>query len=118
MRTSSTIVSVMLTALVGACATGGVMATPTPGSVARLEREQRGAPASATVNRALGIAYYQLSRYPEARGALETAARLDPRDGTSVLFLGMTAEAQNDLPTAKRAYSPYLQFGRTSRVRP
>ena len=117
MRTSSTIVSVMLTALVGACATSGIMTTPTPGSVAGLEREQRGAPASAAVNRALGIAYYQLSRYPEARSALETAARLDPRDGTSALFLGMTAEAQNDLPTAKRAYSSYLQFGRTSRVR-
>src|SRR5258708_225610 len=36
MRTSSMIVSVMLTALVGACATSGVMVAPTPGSVAVL----------------------------------------------------------------------------------
>jgi tetratricopeptide (TPR) repeat protein len=117
MRTTSPIVSIVVAALVGGCATGGAIATPAPDAVARLEREQRGAPASATVNRALGIAYYQVSRYPEARTALETATLLDPKDGTTALYLGMTAEALNDLPTAKRAYSSYLRFGRTSRVR-
>ena len=117
MRTHSPVPALALALVLGACATGGAIPTPTPASVARLEREQHAAPASAAVNRALGIAYHQLHRYPEARAALEMAARLDPKDGTTSLYLGMTAEAQNDLPAAKRAYSSYLEFGRTSRVR-
>jgi tetratricopeptide (TPR) repeat protein len=117
MRSVSPVLSLALAALLGGCATGGARRTPTPDAVARLEREQRGAPASAAVNRALGIAYHQLGRQADARAALETAARLDPRDGTTALYLGLTAEAQNDLPAAKRAYASYLQFGRTSRVR-
>ena len=117
MRIRSSTLSLALAALLGACATARTISTPAPDAVARLEREQRGAPRSASVNRALGIAYYQLGRHADARAALETAARLDPKDGTTSLYLGMTAEAQNDLPAAKRAYASYLQFGRTSRVR-
>jgi tetratricopeptide (TPR) repeat protein len=114
-RTLTPIASFALAAVLAGCATGGV--TATPGSVARLESQQRAAPSSAAVNRSLGIAYYQVARYADARTALETASRLDPKDGTTALYLGMTAEAQNDLPAATRAYSSYLQHGRTSRVR-
>jgi tetratricopeptide (TPR) repeat protein len=117
MRIRSSMLSLTLAVLLGACATGRAIPTPTPDAVARLEREQRRTPTSAAVNRALGIAYFQLGRYADARAALETAARLDPKDGTTSLYLGLTAEAQNDLPAAKRAYASYLQFGRTSRVR-
>jgi tetratricopeptide (TPR) repeat protein len=117
MRTHSLVVSVFLASMLGACATARTVPAPSASSLARLEREQRTTPASAGVNRALGIAYYHLGRYPEARTALETAARLDPKDGTTALYLGMTAEAQDDLSTAKRAYSSYLEFGRTTRVR-
>ena len=117
MRTRSLVVSIFLLTVVGACATSRAASAPTAGSLSRLEREQRATPASARVNRALGIAYHQLGRHAEARAALETAARLDPRDGTTALYLGMTAEAQEDLPAAKRAYASYLEFGRTSRVR-
>jgi tetratricopeptide (TPR) repeat protein len=69
------------------------------------------------VNRSLGIAYYKANRYPEARVALEAANKIDARDGTTSLYLGLTAEAQNDLPAAKNAYASYIQYGRTSRVR-
>ena len=117
MRHFPSIVTASLLGLLGGCATGGVLPPPSAASVASLEQQQRSAPTSAAVNRSLGIAYYQLRRYPDARAALETASRLDPKDGTAALYLGMTAEAQNDLPAAKRAYSSYLQFGRTSRVR-
>ena len=117
MRIRSSTLFLALAVLLGACATGRAISTPTPDAIARLERAQRGTPTSASVNRALGIAYYQLGRLAEARAALETASRLDPKDGTTSLYLGMTAEAQNDLPAAKRAYASYLQFGRTSRVR-
>ena len=107
-------ITALLTAALAACATGRVT---NAAAVDRLEQQQVANPTSASVNRALGIAYYQVARYPEARAALETAARLDPKDGTTALYLGFTAEAQNDFPAAKRAYSSYVQFGRTSRVR-
>ena len=79
-------------ALMSACATGGVgTGAASPEAIARLEKQQTASPTSAAVNRALGIAYYDAKRYPEARAALETATRLDPRDGTTSLFLGLTA---------------------------
>ena len=33
------------------------------------------------------------------------------------LYLGLTAEGQNDFATARTAYSSYIEYGRTSRVR-
>ncbi|MDB4899146.1 MAG: hypothetical protein JWN53_954 [Gemmatimonadetes bacterium] len=116
MRTLKPLYSLVLTLGLAGCVTArGAVAGPE--AIARLERQQQTTPTSAAVNRALGIAYYQTARYPDARAALETAARLDPKDGTTALYLGLTAEAQNDYPAAKAAYSSYLQYGRTSRVR-
>ena len=69
------------------------------------------------MNRSLGIAYYKAGRYSDARVALETAARLQPRDGTTALYLGLAAEELGDLAAARRAYASYLNVGRTSRVR-
>lgn len=105
-----------LSALLGATGCATTRLTP-DASVARLESQQRANPTSAAVNRSLGIAYYTANKPAEARRALESAARLDPRDGTTALYLGLAAEALGDLPAAKQAYSSYLQFGRTSRVR-
>jgi len=42
---------------------------------------------------------------------------LNPRDGAGSLYLGLTAERQNDLAGAKAAYQTYQRYGRTSRVR-
>jgi len=114
MRSRRALLMLSLIALVGGCATMGPMG---PEGIARLERTRAENPSSASANRALGIAYYQANRYPEARQVLEQAARLDPKDGTTQLFLGMTAEAQNDLPAARAAYSSYVEYGRTARVR-
>jgi tetratricopeptide (TPR) repeat protein len=97
-----------------ACATGGMT---TGESVTRLEQQQKSTPTSAAVNRSLGIAYYKAARYPDARTALETATRLDPKDGTTALYLGLSAEELGDLAAAKAAYSSYITYGRTSRVR-
>jgi TolB-like protein len=97
-----------------ACATGGPRAGD---AVSRLEAARAQAPNSPETNRALGIAYYNAGRYPEARATLETAARLDPHDGVSALYLGLTAEKQEDFTAARAAYTRYLQVGRTSGVR-
>ena len=114
MRILKSVVTILLVGGLAACATGGLSSGE---SVARLEQQQRSSPTSAAVNRALGIAYYKANRFPEARTTLETASKIDPRDGTTALYLGLTAEAMNDLPAAKSAYSSYIQYGRTSRVR-
>jgi tetratricopeptide (TPR) repeat protein len=108
------IFSTLLLAGLAACATGGMTAGE---SVTRLEQQQKSSPTSAAVNRSLGIAYYKANRYPEARSALETATKLDPKDGTTALYLGLSAEELGDLPAAKTAYSSYIEYGRTSRVR-
>jgi tetratricopeptide (TPR) repeat protein len=88
-----------------------------PAAIARLERERVTNPQSEPVLRSLGIAYYKTGNLKDARAALEQAARLNPRDGTAALYLGLTAEGQNDFATALRAYSSYVEHGRTSRVR-
>src|SRR5256714_7594664 len=88
-----------------------------PAAIARLERERATNPQSEPVLRSLGIAYYKSGNLKDARAALEQAARLNPRDGTAALYLGLTAEGQNDFATALRAYASYVEHGRTSRVR-
>jgi tetratricopeptide (TPR) repeat protein len=108
MRPRTSIGTLLLALTLSACAST---------SLARLEQERQTAPGSFGANRSLGIAYYRAGRYPDARSALETAARLEPKDGTTALYLGLTAEELGDLPAARRAYASYLEVGRTSRVR-
>jgi TolB-like protein len=74
-------------------------------------------PGSAAVHRSLGIALYDAGRILEARLALAEALRLDPRDGTTALYLGMAAERAGDLAAARDAYSSYIRYGRTRRLR-
>ena len=112
MRLTTTIAVSLFTLTLGACASGGAGA-----SLARLEQEQHAAPGSFAVNRSLGVAYYKAGRYTDARAALETAARLQPNDGTTALYLGLTAEELGDFPAARRSYATYMNVGRTSRVR-
>ena len=99
-----------------ACATAGGAAGG-PEGIARLERERSSNPQSEPVLRSLGIAYYKAGKLSDARSALEQATKLNPRDGTAALYLGLTAEGQNDLATARTAYGSYVEYGRTSRVR-
>jgi TolB-like protein len=96
------------------CVTGR---TSGPEAIARLERERSSNPRSEPVLRSLGIAYYKSGNSKDARAILEQASALDPRDGTAALYLGLAAEAQNDVPAAQRAYASYVQYGRTTRVR-
>lgn len=82
-------------------------------SITRLESARNADPKSEAIERSLGIAYFKATRYGDARGALQSANKMDPRDGVAALYLGLTAEAQNDLPAARTAYEEYLKVGRT-----
>ncbi len=103
-----------VTALAAGCATSGQMNAD---GVARLERARAARPADPAIARSLGIAYYKAGKYALARTHLSQAVRLDPRDGAATLYLGLTAERQNDHAGAKAAYQSYIRYGRTSRVR-
>jgi tetratricopeptide (TPR) repeat protein len=106
--------------LLGACASGGRGGrpqAPDPDAIAKLETQQKLKTNSADVMRALGIAYYKAGRIPEARQTLEKARELNPKDGTTALYSGLAAEQAGDLTAARDAYSSYLTFGKTQRVR-
>jgi tetratricopeptide (TPR) repeat protein len=86
-------------------------------AIARLEAAREARPNNIAALRALGVAYYKVGRFTEARDVLDHARRIDPRDGVSALYAGMSAEALQDYTSAKTAYNAYLQVGRTRRVR-
>jgi TolB-like protein len=86
-------------------------------AIAKLEVQRQQKPNSANVLRALGIAYYKAGRINDARAVLEQARGINPKDGTTALYAGLAAEQAGDLAAARTAYSSYLTFGRTARVR-
>jgi tetratricopeptide (TPR) repeat protein len=112
--------TIRLAALAAASLAASACATAISGSaqdVSRLEQEHAGDPQSEPIQRSLGIAYFKANRLPDARTALEKAQSMDKNDGVVALYLGMTAEQQNDLPAAESAYRSYLAVGKTRRVK-
>lgn len=89
------------------------------GSVAitKLEAARARNPQNVAALRALGVAYYKAQRHRDAFTVLDQARRLDPKDGVSALYAGLSAEALNDLTSARRAYDDYMRFGQTRRVK-
>lgn len=114
MRSFGYLIGFACLALATACASTGQARGD---GVARLEQARTARPTDAGVARSLGIAYYRAGRFGHARAQLDSAVRIDPRDGTAALYLGLTAEQQQDFPAAKAAYTGYVRHGRTSRVR-
>lgn len=105
----------MVLILLFAPAAGAQRAARDP--IARLEAARAKTPSSVPALRALGIAYYKAKRYEEARTVLEGARQLDPKDGVSALYAGLAAEALGDLTAARRAYTTYLEVGKTAKVK-
>ncbi len=101
--------------LAAACASGG--ARTSGDAISRLEAERVKSPNSAAALRALGIAYFQANRYPEARDMLAAAEQALPNDGATALFRGMTAEALKDIDGARDAYTKYLAVGTSSKTK-
>ena len=114
LRTARAVATLGLTLLASGCLASAQVGA---NGIARLQRARAARPNDAKVVRALGLAFYKNQRYDSARVYLSQAARLNPRDGTAALYLGLTAERLNDFATAKSAYRTYQQYGRTSRVR-
>ena len=85
-------------------------------NITRLEQARASNP-SAEVQRSLGIAYFKANRLADARATLQRAVSMAPSDGVAALYLGLTAEAQNDFPAARAAYDSYLKVGKTRSVK-
>jgi len=118
MRFARSIVVVGVAVFAAGCATvSRGAATPDAGAIAKLEKQRAARPNDAAVARSLGIAYYKSDKLAEARTHLERAVKLDPRDGSATLYLGLTAEKQKDIPAARAAYQGYVRYGKTSKVR-
>ena len=108
---------ILLAVAVGFATPSVSLAQADAGGIAKLEKKRAARPKDAAVARSLGIAYYKANRFPDARTHLDAATKMDPRDGSATLYLGMTAERLNDIPAAKAAYQSYVRYGRTSKVR-
>ncbi len=74
--------------------------------ISRLEQQRTAEPTSEAAHRSLGIAYFKAGRYDDAKKALSQAATMDPNDGVPALYLGLTDEAQNDIPARASRMSP------------
>lgn len=110
MRTLRLAVACGAALFLGACAT---TISGSADSITRLEKARTAEPSSEAVQRTLGIAYFKANRYDDARTALRRATEMNDKDGVAALYLGLTAEAQNDLPGAATAYETYLRVGKT-----
>ena len=115
--TAMHILSARALALLCILALSGCASRPPGDHISRLERQRDARPDAMRVLRALGVAYYREGRFADAARVLTRAHGLDPRDGVTALYLGMSAEQQDDLAVARSAYESYVQHGRTSRVR-
>ncbi len=94
--------------LLAVAAVGCAAPLPTPEQIPVLEADLREAPDSPETLRSLGIAYREAGRVEDARTMLERAVALDPSDGASNYFLGLTAEDQEDYARATEVYEEFL----------
>lgn len=120
MRRSTRSRLILTLAALCAAATAGsaqVVAVSSDPALAKLQRRVAANPGSVKALRAVGIKYYELNRFQEARTVLDQARQLDPRDGVSALYSGLASEGLQDFTAAKSAYTRYLEVGKTRKMR-
>jgi tetratricopeptide (TPR) repeat protein len=78
------------------------------GAIESFEQALDENPEKSQLWRGLGIAYYNEKRYAEAVNALKQSSLLDPEDGLTVLYLGLSFERMNELADAANLYKSYL----------
>jgi TolB-like protein len=89
----------------------------TPEQIPLLEAQRAERPGNPITLTRLGVAYFKLERYADARPPLDSAVQLDPRSGIAAIYLGMTTEALGDFPAARAAYQQYLALSRSRELR-
>ncbi len=102
------------------CAGGGGglrVADITPEQIPQLEAQRAERPGNPMTLTRLGVAYFKLERYADARPPLDSAVQLDPRNGIAAVYLGMTTEALGDFPAARAAYQQYIGVSRSRELR-
>ncbi|MDZ7265108.1 MAG: tetratricopeptide repeat protein [candidate division KSB1 bacterium] len=67
--------------------------------------------------RDLGVCYYELDQYGQARKYLLQAFKLNPRDGKTMTYLGLTLEAENKERVALLVYKRFTKVPRLSPYR-
>ncbi|OGT99731.1 MAG: hypothetical protein A2085_05780 [Gemmatimonadetes bacterium GWC2_71_10] len=118
-RVRGLLASAVAAAIAGGCAGGGALrvADITPEQIPQLEAQRAERPGNPVTLTRLGVAYFKLERYADARPPLDSAALLDPRNGIAAIYLGMTTEALGDFPAARAAYQQYIGVSRSRELR-
>ncbi|MBD3335889.1 MAG: tetratricopeptide repeat protein [Candidatus Eisenbacteria bacterium] len=82
-----------------------------------LEQEIAQHPDHWRAQRDLGIAYYEMDKYEDARERLRAALAAGPDDGRALYYLGKTEEALGDTEAALNIHRKYTLVSRLSRYR-
>lgn len=86
-------------------------------AVAKLEQRVAKDPNSFGALRTLGVKYYEVGRFQDARATLDKARAIKPNDGVAVLYAGLASDTLHDYAAAREAYGKYLDVGRSRRTR-
>lgn len=109
-RTARSLPVLLVSLLLGGCATGGTFVPP-PEEVPELEERVESRPEDVTALARLGAAYHADGRLSEAESLLRRALELEPRHPHATLFLGLVYEDQERPGEAMALYERYLDVG-------
>jgi tetratricopeptide (TPR) repeat protein len=108
-RIAGRYVCLLLTAGLGACASGlpNVEAVDVP----RLQQEVAASPEDTDLQVQLGMAQYKAGDFDAAESTLQGATDAGNESGAAFLYLGMVLEEREDWSAARDAYNRYLTVG-------
>ncbi len=101
----------------GACATTSSPALKSAGEIPALTTRLARDTTDYQTRTSLGVAYLQVGRADQARPLLERSVERRPNDPVAVLHLGLSYEALQQYPDARRLYEHYLKVGRSRELR-
>lgn len=85
--------------------------------VAEYQARLRNNPRDLEALRDLGVAYYEMNQYEQARKYLLQAFKRNPRDGKTMTYLGLTLEAENKERVALLVYKRFTKVSQLSPYR-
>ena len=87
-------------------------------ALAYYEQALKEHPDDPLVQRDLGQVHFHLKEYDQAGKLLNAAASKLPKDGTTMVYLGMLAEAQDNFAGATQMYQKFLATNGSSKMAP